>query len=196
MTHNDHFGATLALLRAGDESAATLIVRRYVRVLTALASRQFETRLRDRADIEGVVQSALATFLLRVRLGEFRLSCWEDLSGLLAMITLRECARRHRELKAARRDPTRESALREDAVWDLPDRSPTPQDLAMFNEVLGQLVASLEPEDAPVIELILMGFTSRETAQQLERSERTVTRVRHRARFWLGRLLERGSVGG
>ncbi len=194
MMHDDHFDATMAKLCAGDESAATEVFRRYVRRLMSLASRQFGARLRERADVEGVVQSALTCFFLRVRRGEFRLSCWEELWGLLAVITRRKCARRHREMKAARRNPGRETALRDDAAGDLPDRLPTPEELAIFHEALGLLVANLEPEDGPVIELFLLGCTVRETAQRLDRSERTVARVRHRARCWLSRSVERDPV--
>jgi RNA polymerase sigma factor (sigma-70 family) len=185
MMNDDHFGATMAKLCAGDESAATEVFHRYFRRLLSLARRQFEARLRERADVEGVVQSALTCFFLRVRRGEFRLNCWGELWGLLAVITRRECARRHREINAARRNPGRESALRDDAAGDLPDRLPTPEELAIFHEVLRLLVAKLEPEDGPVIELFLLGCTVRETAQRLDRSERTVGRVRHRARCWL-----------
>jgi hypothetical protein len=70
MMHNDHFGATMVKLCAGDESATTEVFDRYFRRLPSLASRQVEARLRERVDVEGVVQSALTCFFPRVRRGE------------------------------------------------------------------------------------------------------------------------------
>lgn len=78
MSHEDSFDELMARLKAGDEAAETLVFRRYVRRLIALAGRQFEADLRDKADVEGVVQSVCKSFFLRQRRGEFDIDDWDD----------------------------------------------------------------------------------------------------------------------
>ena len=98
-------------VRAGDDAAETALFRQYVRRLIALAARQFDATMSDRADVEHVVLSACKSFFLRNRRGEFHVNDWSELWSVLAMITLRKCANRLRHLRAARRDANREVAL-------------------------------------------------------------------------------------
>lgn len=61
------FLGVLEGLRCGQDDAATIVHRRFVRRLVALAERQFDHRLRARADHEDVVQSAFLTRLSKDR---------------------------------------------------------------------------------------------------------------------------------
>ena len=79
MSQIDSFGELMNRLRSGDEAAEVLVFRNYVHRLIALAGRQFEARIRERVDVEGVVQSACKSFFLRHRRGEFDLDDWEEL---------------------------------------------------------------------------------------------------------------------
>ena len=47
------------------------------------------------------------------------------------------------------------------------------------------LLAALGPDERPIVELSLQGFTTREISERLDRSERTVRRVRERIRLRL-----------
>ena len=192
MFEDDSFDTTMARLRRGDEAAATAVFRRYVRRLVALAARQFDARMRARADVEEAVQSAFRSFFARAGRGEFDLEGWGELWSLLAVITLRKCSRRRRTWKAARRDPFREidaQSLKSDDLWQVPDREPSPVEAAIFSETVEDLFRELDAEDRPIVEHILQGYTAEETAARLDCSERTVRRVRHRAKQCLERLI-------
>ena len=53
----------------------------------------------------------------------------------------------------------------------------------------------MTPEDRPIVEQILMGYTAQEVAVQLGCSERTVRRVRQRAQRRLERLADSQEAG-
>ena len=177
-------------VRAGDGGAETALFQQYVRRLIGLAAREFDASLRDRADIELVVLSACKSFFLRHRRGEFQMDDWGELWSVLAMITLRKCADRLRHLRAARRDANREVAWPDgdDDPSYLLDRVPTPVDAAILTDTVATLFQAMTPEDRPIVEKILLGYTAQEVAVQVGCSERTVRRVRQRAQRRLERL--------
>jgi RNA polymerase sigma factor (sigma-70 family) len=191
---DDEFDELMARLNSGDDAAATSVFRRYVDRLIALAASRFEPRMRDPADVEGVVLSAYKSFFVRNRRGEFDLAGWDDLWSLLAYITLRKCGKRRRTMRAARRDARREVSWSwgPGRLVGIPDRAPTPDEAAIFSEMVERLFQAMTPEDRPIVEHILMGYTAEEAARRLDRSERTVRRVRQRARQRLRRLMEVG----
>jgi RNA polymerase sigma factor (sigma-70 family) len=192
------FDEVMRRVRAGDGAAETALFQQYVRRLIALAGRQFDASLRDRADVELVVLSACKSFFLRNRRGEFQLDDWGELWSLLAMITLRKCADRLRHLRAARRDAGREVAWPDgdDDPSYLLDRAPTPVEAAILTDTVATLFQAMTPDDRPVVELILLGYTAQEAAVQLGCSERTVRRVRQRAQRRLERLADPQETGG
>jgi RNA polymerase sigma-70 factor (ECF subfamily) len=191
MSQNDSFDELMARLKAGDEGAETLVFRRYVQRLIALAGRQFEEELREKADVEGVVQSVCKSFFLRQRRGEFDIDDWDDLWSMLATITLRKCANRRDYLRASRRSVRREAGwtVQDGEGFRIPDRAPTPAEAAMFSETVEQFIESIDPDDRAVVQQILMGYTAEEVATQLDCSERTVRRVRQRAKRRLEHLI-------
>jgi RNA polymerase sigma-70 factor, ECF subfamily len=197
MDPDDSFNDLMARVRSGDPSAETLVFRRFVQRLIVLASRQFETKIREKVDVEGVVQSACKSFFLRQRRSEFDLDDWDELWSLLATITLRKCAHRRDYLRAARRDAKREASWPADGQEDfvVPDRAPTPADAAILTDTMEQFLGAMEPSDRPIVEQILLGYTAEEVAHQLDCSERTVRRVRQRAKRRLERLIAPGPAG-
>ncbi len=184
------FDEVMRRVRAGDGAAETALFQQYVRRLIALAARQFDESLRDRADVELVVLSACKSFFLRNRREEFDIDDWGELWTVLAMITLRKCAKRRRHLRAARRDAGREVAWPDgdDDLSYLLDRAPTPVDTAILTDTVATLFQAMTPDDRPIVERILLGYTAQEVAVQLGCSERTVRRVRQRAQRRLERL--------
>jgi RNA polymerase sigma-70 factor (ECF subfamily) len=193
MFEYEPFDATMERLRSGDEAAAAEVFHRYLRRLIALAGKQFDAQTRERADVEDAVLSAFRTFFARAGRGEFDLAGWGQLWSLLAVITLRKCARRRRALKAARRDPSREvdaQGPRGDGLWQVPDPAPSPVEAAILSETIEELLDDLDADDRPIVEHILQGYTAEETAARLDCSERTVRRVRQRAKQCLERLID------
>jgi RNA polymerase sigma-70 factor (ECF subfamily) len=186
MTSSDSFAQLMSRLKEGDQAAAAEVFGRFVRRLVALASNQFDSWLRLRVDVEGVVQSAFKSFFTGQDLGRFDgLADWDNLWGLLTVITLRKCYRRHEYFRAECRDPGRE-AVRLNALeggpdwWEATDREPTPVEAAMLTETVERLLGGLAPPERAIVELSLQGYTTAEIADQLHRSQRTVRRVRER----------------
>jgi RNA polymerase sigma-70 factor, ECF subfamily len=195
MGENDSFTTLLGQLRSGGEAAAGEVFRRFARQLLALARRQFEHRLADKADPEGVVQSALKSFFVRHREGKVEVVSWSALWGLLTLITLRKCADRVEYHRAARRDVGREAAPtegQEGASLLALDREPSPHEAAVLAETVEQLFRAAEPDERPVIELSLQGYTAAEISLQLGRSLRTVHRLREQVRKRLERMRRDG----
>jgi RNA polymerase sigma factor (sigma-70 family) len=193
MFEYESFDATMERLRAGDEAAVTEVFQRYLRRLIALAGKQFDARVRERADVEDAVLSAFRTFFSRAGHGAFDLTGWGQLWSLLAVITLRKCARRRRAMKAARRNIAREvdaPGINGRGPWQVPDPSPSPVEAAIMSETIEELLQELDADDRPIVEHILQGYTAEETAARADCSERTVRRVRQRAKQCLERLID------
>jgi RNA polymerase sigma-70 factor, ECF subfamily len=180
------FFLVMSRLRAGDQEAAAEVFRRFVTRLIALASHQFEARLRGKDDPEDVVQSVYKSFFRRDDRSPYELSDWESLWALLATITVRKCRDRREFWRAARRDPGREAASSHDPsaeAWlEAIERGPTPLQATILAETLEQLISPLNPRDRAIAEMSFQGYTAAEIAQHCECSERTVGRVLARIR--------------
>ena len=84
MSHEEDFVEAIRRIRAGDEQAATELVRRY----EPLIRREVRLHLEDQRllrlfDSMDVVQSVLASFFIRTAAGEYDLESPEQLAGLL-----------------------------------------------------------------------------------------------------------------
>ena len=100
----------LARLRAGDEQAAAEVFGRFAHRLVGLARQRLPKSLRGKEDPEDAVQSALKSFYVRYAAGQYELTSWDDLWGLLTRITAHKCGHRLERFHAARRDIRREIA--------------------------------------------------------------------------------------
>jgi DNA-directed RNA polymerase specialized sigma24 family protein len=196
----DSFAELASRLRAGDEDAAAEVFRRFARRLVALARTKLDTWIRGKVDPEDVVQSAYKSFFIRNAAGLVELSDWDHLWGLLALITVRKCANKVEFFRAGRRDAKAEwtpgSAGDEGGdVAVFVDRDPTPLEAVILAETVEQLIRRFDPDERPIVELSLQGYSGREISARIGRAERTVSRVRVRLRDRLQRALEE-DVGG
>ncbi len=186
------FADFLARLKRGDDAAARELFGRFTHQLLALALRHIDAGLRHKVDPEDVVQSAYKSFFLRYGAGNLDAVNWNSLWGLLTLITVRKCAERAAFHRAERRDAGREVAQqREEAAapWLEPlGREPTPLEAALLSETVEQLLAGLDEEERPVLELSLQGYTTREISERLGRAERTVRLLREGVRHRLERM--------
>jgi RNA polymerase sigma-70 factor, ECF subfamily len=194
----DSFPRFLVRLQARDGEAAREVFRRFASQLIALARRRFAPRFRCKVDPEDVVQSVFKSFFLRYGEGRLEIDNWNSLWGLLTLITLRKCAERVAYHRAQCRDVARETSApigeEHGASWlEVPGREPTPLEAAELSETVGRLLADLNEDDRPVIELSLQGYTVREIGQRLDRVERTVRRTRERIRLRLERMQSQGA---
>ena len=189
---SNSFAKFLAQLRSQDDAAAKEVFERFVHQLVVLARRHIGAGLRHKVDPEDIVQSAYKSFFFRYGAGNLDLDNWNSIWGLLTLITVRKCAARAAYHRAECRDTAREVSLppRDEAPpWMDPlGREPTPVEAAVLNETVDQLLASLEDEDRPVLELSLQGHTTREISERLGRAERTVRLLRESVRHRLERM--------
>ena len=193
---NDSFAGFLARLRARDDTAARELFERFARQLIALARGRFDGGLRHKVDPEDVVQSAYKSFFARYGAGTLDAVNWDSLWGLLTLITLRKCAERVAYHRAQCRDAAREvaaPAAEERSAWLEPlGREPTPLEAAELSETVDRLLAALDEDERPVLELSLQGYTTREISEQLGRAERTVRLLREVVRRRLERMQNEG----
>jgi DNA-directed RNA polymerase specialized sigma24 family protein len=191
MARDGEFEELMVRLRTGDDQAATAVFERFVHRLIALAAAQFEGWMRDRVDVEDAVLSACKSFFLRQARAGCAVGDWDELWSLLATITLRKCAKRRDHVRAARRSVGREVRRLEHAGpgLDLVDRAPSPVEAAILTETVEHLFRAMEPEERPIVEQLLMGCTTAEIAAREDCSQRTVRRVRARAKARLQRLI-------
>jgi RNA polymerase sigma-70 factor (ECF subfamily) len=186
------FAEFLARLHNRDETAARELFGRFTHQLIALALRHINAGLRHKVDPEDVVQSAYKTFFFHYGNGNLEVVNWNSLWGLLTLITVRKCTERAAYHRAECRDVTREVSPpqgEEAAPWQEPlGREPTPLEAAVLTETVDQLLAGLDEEERPILEMSLQGFTTREIAEQLGRPQRTVRLlregIRHRLQRW------------
>ncbi|HJZ94677.1 MAG TPA: ECF-type sigma factor [Gemmataceae bacterium] len=186
------FAALMDRLQSGDEEAARALHRRYTPGLVALARRQVPGHVQGRIDPESVVQSVYGSFFVRYRDREFvNLGDWNDLWGLLTVITLRKCANRRRFHTQARRDVRRETGTDQRssaARADPADPEPTPYEAAVLTEMVDLTLSGLESRDRQIIELLLQGEDLEYVRSRVGCSERTVRRVRDRVKVKLRQM--------
>jgi RNA polymerase sigma-70 factor (ECF subfamily) len=197
-TASDSFHDFLARLRAGDGDAARELFRRFTGQLVTLARRRLDGPLRHKVDSEDVVQSTYKSFFRRYDTGDLDFVNWNSLWGLLTLITLRKCADRVAYHRAERRDAAREVAAPAGSEGGAPmpealGREPTPHEAAVLTETVDRLLADLGADERPIVELSLLGHSTREISEQLDVPERTVRRVRERVRLRLERAQREGS---
>ncbi|HEY7153782.1 MAG TPA: sigma-70 family RNA polymerase sigma factor [Gemmataceae bacterium] len=189
---SNSFAEFLARLHSRDDAAAQELFGRFTHQLIALALRHIDAGLRHKVDPEDVVQSTYKSFFFRYGAGNLDVVNWNSLWGLLTRITLRKCAERVAYHSAQCRDAAREvSPPRGDeaAPWLEPfGREPTPLEAAVLSETVEQLLASLDEEERPILELSLQGYTTREISERLGRAERTVRLLREGIRHRLERM--------
>lgn len=188
---SDSFAQFLARLQSQDAAAAQELFGRFVHQLIALALRHIGAGFRHKVDPEDVVQSAYKSFFFRYGAGNLEIANWNSLWGLLALITVRKCAERTAYHLAECRDAGREVSPwgNEPAPWTEPlGREPTPLEAAELSEIVEQLLAGLDEEERPILELSLQGYTTREISERLGRAERTVRLLREGVRHRLERM--------
>jgi RNA polymerase sigma-70 factor, ECF subfamily len=181
----DSFADWMARLHDRDGDAARELFERFARRLVALAHNRCNPALRGKVDPEEIVQSAYKSFFRRHDAGTLQVGNWNSLWGLLTVITLRKCSGQVAYYRAERRDLAREvPASDADRVpWpEAPGREPTPLEAALLSETVDELLAELDDDERPVVELSLQGYSTQEISRQLGRVERTVRRVRERVR--------------
>lgn len=163
--------------RVRDE-AARRIWERYSTQLLELVRRRLDPRIQRREGSEDVVQSAFGSFLD----GKAALDSREDVWRLLVRITLCKVANAAKKHQAARRDVRREqlpagrdSAIDRDPILNLMDgRTPSAEEAASLEEEIERWFAIIPERLRPIAQWRLEGYSNREIAAKIQRTERSV----------------------
>jgi RNA polymerase sigma-70 factor (ECF subfamily) len=186
MAGEGSFEDLMARLRSGDDAAAAEVFSHFAQQLLALARRRLDRLLRPKVDPEDVLQSVYKSFFRRHVEGQYDLESWDNLWGMLTVITLRKCGHRRRRFRAASRNVEREVALPSrpegDREFEAIGREPTPSEAARLTETLEQVMRDLTERERIILVLSLQGYTNSEISDQVGRTERTVQRVLQRVR--------------
>ncbi|HJZ58992.1 MAG TPA: ECF-type sigma factor [Gemmataceae bacterium] len=182
MADDKLFQQLMEQLKAGDQESAGLVFNRYARRLIGLAASRLPAPVRAKEDPEDAVMSAFKSFFARQKKGEFQPEDWDELSTLLAYLTVCKVDRRIRKYLAGKRDVRRETAAAanedgDSSGFQAPAPDPTPAEAAMLTDTVRELMARLDPVDQQILTLRLQGHTTAEIATAVGKSERTVFRV-------------------
>jgi RNA polymerase sigma-70 factor (ECF subfamily) len=147
------FQALLKRVRAGDEAGAAELLARYEPVLRRIIHvRLLDARLRGRVDASDISQSVLASFFVRVALGQYELNSGEDLLKLLATMA------RNKVIDKARRRELEGDQERRVPVTELPEIAlasgeASPSQQVTLKELVGEARRRLSPEERQLLEL-------------------------------------------
>jgi RNA polymerase sigma-70 factor, ECF subfamily len=196
MCQEGSFDDLMARLRSGDEDAAAQVFDRYAKQLIQLAWRQLGSKLRQKVDPEDVLQSVFRSFFSHQAAGEIMgLESWDNLWGLLVVITLRKCRRQIKKFHYARRDVQREIPVpsadpESDSQDGLASDEPTPAEAVMLTETVEQLLTRMDPRQQEIFSLSLQGRTVPQISEQLGCTERLAFRVLRRVKEVLEDMIE------
>jgi RNA polymerase sigma-70 factor (ECF subfamily) len=162
------FTALMTRVRAGDEQAATELVRQY----EPLIRREVRLRLEDRRlgrlfDSMDVCQSVLASFFLRTAAGQYDLERPEQLIKLLVSMTRNKLASAARRQHRQRRDNRRVVSGKAEALDAVASAGPSPSSLVAGQELLARLRQSLTEEEQQIADLRGQGLAWAEVAARL-----------------------------
>jgi RNA polymerase sigma-70 factor (ECF subfamily) len=186
MPADSSFAAVIARLRAGDDAAAQHIFDRFANRLIGLARSYLDSKVRQKVDPEDVMLSACKSFFVRFTQERFKLTNWDNLWSLLTVLTVRKCRRWNAHYHTDKRDVNIEAAPLPDSDsepdWQALAADPTPEEAVMLTDLVEGLLRELPPENGPILSLALQGHSAAEISKQLNRPERTVSRVLKKVR--------------
>jgi RNA polymerase sigma factor (sigma-70 family) len=153
MSDENPFHDLLRRIRAGDEQAATELVRSYEPVIRrVIHMRLRDSRLRRLFDSLDICQSVLGSFFVRAALGQYELETPDQLVKLLAAMARNKLANQARQQQASPRDHRRQAALTPDKLEALA-AGPTPSREVEARELLTEARRRLPADERRLLEL-------------------------------------------
>ena len=178
----------------GDSAAPGELLNLYAARLVALARSRIQGRLRRRLDADDIAQSALGSFFRRASAGGYQVADGDDLWPLLATITINKLRKKIDYHHAGKRALDVEESITSggSVVTFLPAalaHEPEHEEQILLTEELDAVFSQLEPVHQEIVNLILAGESVSEVAERVNRTERTVRRVRERVHAMLSERL-------
>jgi RNA polymerase sigma-70 factor (ECF subfamily) len=183
MMDDTTFSALVGRVRAGDEHAATELVRHFEPELRLIVRATLPERLRSRLDSMDVVQSVWSSLLRPAEPGDPLFKNPRHFLGYLAGMVRNkvweEYRRRTRSQKyaLAREEPLYHRRGGRDQVREVASSDPSPSEAAQASDRLRQLLDGRSDLVARIVDLRREGRTFPEIAEQTGVSERTARRV-------------------
>ncbi len=147
MAEESAFRELMRRVRAGDEDAATELIRRYEPTIRRVARvRLGDSGLRRALDSMDICQSVFASFFVRAALGQYDLDKPEQLLHLLVDMSRKKLIDQVRKQGAARRDYRRLENAGPD-LGDVVDPGPTPSQDVAARELLEEFRRRLSAEE-------------------------------------------------
>ena len=146
------FAELMQRVRAGDQDAATTLVKRYEPAIRrAMRFRLSGSKLGTVLDSVDICQSVMASFFIRAASGQYELDSPEQLQKLLATMAKNKLAFQIRRQYAQRRDQRREETAADDQF--MPGTTGTPSRQASAREMLQEVHKRLSPDERELVEL-------------------------------------------
>jgi RNA polymerase sigma-70 factor (ECF subfamily) len=156
----------LRKVRAGDQQAATTLVRHYEPAIRRVVRlRLANAPLMALLDSTDICQSVLASFFVRMNLGQYTFETPEQMIRLLATMARSKLAAQVRRQQAQRRDRRRVTSVEDEG--QLPARTPTPSRLVEAKDLLAEVHRRLSPEERQIAELRQQGHDWADLADQM-----------------------------
>jgi DNA-directed RNA polymerase specialized sigma24 family protein len=147
MEEHPSFAQLIQRVRAGEMSAAEVLVRHYEPVIRrAIRVRLVNPALRRTVDSVDICQSVMGSFFVRAALGQYDLDSPEQLAGLLIRLARNKVADVARRAQAEKRDLRRvqhDAAAMEGVV----DGHDSPSQMVAGAELLQKFREKLQPDE-------------------------------------------------
>ena len=170
MSSNGSLNDLLDRWRAGDQTAAADIYKRYERRLLRLVDHKLGQHLQGRVDPEDVMLSVLDTVLVRIAKGQYSVNPAGTLWNLLQFVAQNMIRKQAEFHGAGKRAVQREVDGDIDGLrQSLSSAGPGPEDAALLADELTRIRERLSLGDFRIFELRLQGYTNPEIARQLVR---------------------------
>jgi RNA polymerase sigma-70 factor (ECF subfamily) len=183
------FADFLRRIRAGDQQAATELVRRYEPAIRLEVRRRLnDPSLTPILGSMDICQSVLASFFVRVAVGQYDLDNPGQLLGLLVAMTRNKLAGHVRRQHRQRRD-CRRAVTGTELLADQPGGLP-PDQMAEGKELLEKVRQGLSDDERQLVDLRAEGLTWPEVAVRVggeaQTRRRQLTRALDRVAQQLG----------
>jgi RNA polymerase sigma-70 factor (ECF subfamily) len=168
MHQDSDFPLLLQRIRAGDDDAAELLVRRYEPLIRREVRLRIEDERLNRAfDSWDVSQSVLASFFIRAAIGEYDLDCADQLVRLLVAMARNKLASRARQERRLRRDVRRVAVVSQTALSQVADPCPSASEMLSRRELLERMRGALAEDERRIADLRGEGLSWDEVAARL-----------------------------
>ena len=167
MSDGSAFKDFIRRIRAGDEQAATDLVRQYEPLIRREIRLHMEDQRLNRVlDSGDICQSVLASFFVRAALGQYELEEPHQLLKLLATMARHKLADQISRERAGRRD-NRRVAEGSAETHEVSAGTASPSRQVAARELLEQVQRRLTPEERQLAELRSQGLEWAEIAAQI-----------------------------